>query len=51
MMERYGRSAAEWDRLAEAGKSFLIELARMKRTTSYTEFNAALGQSHGYSRI
>lgn len=41
-MERRARFAADWDRLTEAGKRFLIERARMERTTSYTEFNAAL---------
>lgn len=41
-MESYGRTQDEWARLVEAGKRFLIERARMRRTTSYTEFNAAL---------
>jgi hypothetical protein len=41
-MERYGRLADEWARMADAGKAFLVERARMERTTSYTEFNAAL---------
>ena len=41
-MERYGRSAVEWARLTEVGMEFLVERARMGRTTSYTEFNAAL---------
>jgi hypothetical protein len=44
---RYGRSDDEWDRLAVAGKEFLIERARMRRTTSYTEFNAALVKRTG----
>lgn len=39
---RYGRSEDDWARLAAVGKEFLIERARMRRTTSYTEFNAAL---------
>lgn len=38
----YGRSDEEWARLAAVGKQFLIERAQMRRTTSYTEFNAAL---------
>jgi hypothetical protein len=42
MTVRYGRSEEEWARLVDAGKRFLIERARMRRTTSYTEFNAAL---------
>lgn len=39
---RFGRSESEWAELVEAGKDFLIERARMQRTTSYTELNAAL---------
>jgi hypothetical protein len=39
---RYGRSEQEWARLAEVGKKFLVERAVQRRTTSYTEFNAAL---------
>jgi hypothetical protein len=39
---RYGRSEHEWARLADVGKKFLVERAAMRRTTSYTEFNAAL---------
>jgi hypothetical protein len=39
---RYGRPDDEWARLAVAGEEFLIERAHMRRTTSYTEFNAAL---------
>ncbi|MGH3916268.1 MAG: hypothetical protein ACRDTC_23100 [Pseudonocardiaceae bacterium] len=39
---RYGRSEEEWTRLLEVGKKFLVERATMQRTTSYTEFNAAL---------
>ena len=39
---RYGRSEDEWTRLVDVGKKFLIERATMQRTTSYTEFNAAL---------
>jgi hypothetical protein len=39
---QYGRSEDEWVKLASVGKEFLIERARMGRTTSYTEFNAAL---------
>jgi hypothetical protein len=39
---RYGRSEHEWARLVDVGKKFLVERAAMRRTTSYTEFNAAL---------
>jgi hypothetical protein len=43
----YGRSPAEWERLARAGRKFLIERARMGRPTSYTEMNAVLHQRTG----
>jgi len=38
----YGRDDATWSQLAEAGRAFLIERARLRRTTSYTELNTAL---------
>jgi hypothetical protein len=38
----YGRSEEEWAELKTAGKGFLIERATMRRTTTYTELNAAL---------
>lgn len=43
----YGRSDEEWARLAAVGRQFLIEQAQMRRTTSYTEFNAALVNRSG----
>jgi hypothetical protein len=43
----YGRSDAEWDELTDAGLEFLIERARMRRTTSYTEMNVVLHQRTG----
>ncbi|GAA5056210.1 hypothetical protein HNP84_006987 [Thermocatellispora tengchongensis] len=43
----YGRDDGEWDRLAEAGETFLIERARLRRTTSYTELNAVLQSRTG----
>ena len=33
--------------MAAVGKQFLIERAQMRRTTSYTEFNAALAKRSG----
>jgi len=42
MIVRYGRSEQEWARLVDVGRKFLVERAIMRRTTSYTEFNAAL---------
>lgn len=40
----HGRTPAEWDELASATEGFLIERARMERTTSYTELNTVLTQ-------
>lgn len=39
---RYGRSSDEWTRLAESATAFLIERARLRKVTSYTELNATL---------
>lgn len=41
---QYGRSEAEWDELTEVGRRFLVERARMGRTTTYTEVNQVLVQ-------
>jgi hypothetical protein len=38
----YGRDDVVWDQLAQAGLEFLIERARLRKLTSYTEFNATL---------
>lgn len=38
----YARDEQEWDQLATAGLAFLIERARLRKTTSYTELNATL---------
>jgi len=43
----YGRDDATWSQLAEAGRAFLIERARLRRTTSYTELNTALERRTG----
>ena len=43
----YGRDDAAWSQLAEAGRAFLIERARLRRTTSYTELNTALERRTG----
>jgi len=39
---QYGREEDEWSKLVSTGKKFLVERAELRRTTSYTEFNAAL---------
>jgi hypothetical protein len=40
--EMYGRDEQEWDQLVQAGLEFLLERAKARRTTSYTELNAVL---------
>ena len=41
---RYGRTEGEWDSLTAEGLRFLVEQARMGRTTTYTELNTVLRQ-------
>lgn len=43
-MSMYGRDDEEWDELTEVGLGFLIERARLRKVTSYTEVNAALAR-------
>ena len=38
----WGRDEVEWAQLVRATTEFLAERARLSRTTSYTELNAAL---------
>jgi hypothetical protein len=40
----YGRTQQEWNDLAAAALTFLVEQARLGRTTTYTELNTVLGQ-------
>lgn len=40
----YGRSIEDWEILTDAGTQFLIEQARQRRFTSYTELNAVLAR-------
>ena len=42
-----GRDDVEWDRLVEAGTAFLAERAKLGRTTTYTEMDAALMRRTG----
>lgn len=46
-MPMYGRDDETWDRLTDAGMRFLIERARLGKTTSYTEFNAVVTRRAG----
>jgi len=41
-MTSFGREDQEWDHLTEAGRAFLIERARLRRVTSYTELNTVI---------
>ena len=50
-MSLYGRDEDTWEQLTNAGLDFLIERARLQRTTSYTELNAALAQRTGLTRF
>lgn len=43
----YGRDDDEWHRLVDAGLAFLIERARLRKVTSYTELNATLARRTG----
>ncbi|WP_422936272.1 hypothetical protein [Sinomonas sp. P47F7] len=38
----YGRDELEWDELVDEGHEFLIERARLGRTTTYTELNTVV---------
>jgi hypothetical protein len=46
-MSEYGRSDDDWAELAQATRKFLIERARLRGTTSYTELNAVLARRTG----
>jgi hypothetical protein len=46
-MVMYGRDDVEWDQLARAGLDFLIERARLRKLTSYSELNATLVRRTG----
>jgi hypothetical protein len=38
----YGRTSDEWALLAESATAFLVERAKLRKVTSYTELNATL---------
>ncbi|MFD9027705.1 hypothetical protein [Streptomyces parvulus] len=46
-MGGYGRADSEWDELVEAGRKFLVERAKLRTTTSYTELNVTLARRTG----
>ena len=43
----YNRDEPEWDELVKAGREFLIERARLRKVTSYTEMNSVLARRTG----
>lgn len=43
----YGRDDTEWNRLVDVGLVFLVERARLRKVTSYTELNATLTRRTG----
>lgn len=43
----YGRSDDDWDELVGVGHDFLIDVARRRRDTSYTELDAVLRRRTG----
>jgi hypothetical protein len=43
----HGRDEEAWDRLTDAGLDLLVDRARLKRLTSYTELNATLERRTG----
>ncbi len=46
-LRRYGRTAEEWAQLAESATAFLVERARLRKVTSYTELTATLVRRTG----
>lgn len=46
-MSKFGREDDEWDKLIDAGHAFLIERARLKEFTHYTELNTVLATRTG----
>lgn len=43
----YGRDDSEWDDLVRVGQAFLVERARLRKVTSYTEMNTTLARRTG----
>ncbi|MEU8236421.1 hypothetical protein AB0C12_43090 [Actinoplanes sp. NPDC048967] len=46
-MAGYGRTEEEWDDLTSAGLAFLVERARLEKTTTYTELDTTLRRRTG----
>ncbi|BDH15229.1 hypothetical protein [Streptomyces hygroscopicus] len=47
-MSAYGRDENEWDQLTESGRKFLVERARLRKVTTYTELNSILVRRTGH---
>ncbi|MEU3396947.1 hypothetical protein ACVW0K_003007 [Streptomyces filamentosus] len=43
----YGRSDEAWEQLTDAGLKFLVERARLRKVTTYTEMNSVLVRRTG----
>lgn len=47
-MSGYGRTDSEWDMLVSSGREFLLERAKLRKPTSYTELNVTLARRTEY---
>ena len=48
---KYGRGDDEWNELVDAATEYLIEVARGRRLTTYTDLSAELSNRTGYARF
>lgn len=48
---KYGRSDDEWDELLNAATDYLIEVAKSRGLTNYTDLSAELVNRTGYARF
>ncbi|KAA0098929.1 hypothetical protein CIW49_13715 [Mycolicibacterium sp. P1-18] len=48
---KYGRDDDEWDELLDAAIEYLVEIARDRAITNYTDLSSALARLTGYARF
>ncbi|GAT01852.1 hypothetical protein [Mycolicibacterium fortuitum] len=48
---KYGRSDTEWDELLDAATDYLIEVAKSRSLTNYSDLSAELVNRTGYARF
>lgn len=48
---KYGRSDDEWDELLNAATDYLVEVAKSRGLTNYTDLSAELVNRTGYARF